>query len=447
MVRLGVGQVEDDLQLFACLSGLVRLTDDLDDLVNVEDRHEQALHQVQAVGALAQAEFGAAADHVQAVVNVHAHQVEQAEGLRLTVHERHVVNAEGILKRSVLVEGGEHRLRVEAVLDFDDEAQTVGAVGQVDHVGDAGELLGVDAVLDLFDDLFGADHVRQFGDDNALLAGADLLDGDLRAGLEGAAAGFVGVTDASQTHDGAAGGQVGAGDELHDVFEGRLGVGDEVAGTGDDLAQVVRRHVGCHADRDAGGAVDEQVRERCGQHGGLHELVVVVRHEVNHVFFEVRGECLRGGCHACFGVSGGCRAVVEGAEVTVTVNEGQAQREGLGEAHHRVVDGGVAVRVELTHDLAGHAGALDMALIGAQTHLLHHVEDAALHGLEAVAGVGEGARINHRVGVFQEAGFHLGGYVDVDDILYHIHRVVADGGFGSASHISPRVGVFSLLLF
>ena len=87
-------------------------------------------------------------------------------------------------------------------------------------------------------------------------------------------------------------------------------MGDEVAGTCDDLAQVVRRHVGCHADRDAGGAVDEQVRERSGQHGGLHELVVVVRYKVNHVFFEVRGERLRGGCHACFGVSGGCRAVV-----------------------------------------------------------------------------------------------------------------------------------------
>ena len=60
---------------------------------------------------------------------------------------------------------------------------------------------------------------------------------------------------------------------------------------------------------------------------------------------------------------------------------------------------------------------LTCPFVGAQTHLLHHVEDAALHGLEAVAGVGEGTRINHRVGVFQEAGFHLGGYVDVDDIL------------------------------
>ena len=102
---------------------------------------------------------------------MYTHQVEQAEGLRLTVHERHVVDAEGVLKRGVFVERGEHRLRVEAVLDLDDEAQAVGAVGQVDHVRDAGELLGVDAVLNLFDDLFGADHVRQFGDDDALLAG------------------------------------------------------------------------------------------------------------------------------------------------------------------------------------------------------------------------------------------------------------------------------------
>ena len=103
VVRLRVGQVEDDLQLFACLSGLIRRTNNLDDLVNIEDRHEQALHQVQAVGALAQAELGAAADHVQAVVNVHAHQVEQAEGLRLTVHERHIVDTEGVLERGVLV--------------------------------------------------------------------------------------------------------------------------------------------------------------------------------------------------------------------------------------------------------------------------------------------------------------------------------------------------------
>ena len=37
----------------------------------------------------------------------------------------------------------------------------------------------------------------------------------------------------------------------------------------DDLAQVVRRDVGRHADRDAGGAVDQQVREARRQDGRL----------------------------------------------------------------------------------------------------------------------------------------------------------------------------------
>lgn len=61
-----------------------------------------------------------------------------------------------------------------------------------------------------------------------------------------------------------------AGNELHDVFEASPGVRDEVAGTGDDLAQVVRRHVGRHAATiaDAGGAVDEQGSGTRAAYGG-----------------------------------------------------------------------------------------------------------------------------------------------------------------------------------
>ena len=162
----------------------------------------------------------------------------------------------------VAVELLEHGVGVEAVLQLDDQPQAVLAVGEVDDVADAGELLGVDGVLDLLDDLLRAHHVGQFGDDEAGPAGGELLDLHLGAGLEGAAAGGVGVADAVQAHDPAAGGQVGARDELHEVVEGGVRVGDQVPGGGDDLHEVVRRHVGGHADGDAGGAVDQQVRER-----------------------------------------------------------------------------------------------------------------------------------------------------------------------------------------
>ena len=96
--------------------------------------------------------------------------------------------------------------------------------------------------------------------------------------------------------------------------------------------------------------------------------------------------------------------------------------------------------VQLTHDFADHAGALDVALVGAQAHLLHHVEDAALHGLEAVAGVGQGAGVDDRVGVFQETGFHLAGHVDIDDIFDDVGGVVIVRG-GAASHRDLFLGI------
>jgi hypothetical protein len=52
---------------------------------------------------------------------------------------------------------------------------------------------------------------------------------------------------------------------------------------------------------------------------------------------------------------------VERAEVALPVDQGVAEREGLGHAHQRVVDAGVAVGVVLGHDLADHRGAFAVA--------------------------------------------------------------------------------------
>ncbi|OIP30338.1 MAG: hypothetical protein AUK47_25230 [Deltaproteobacteria bacterium CG2_30_63_29] len=61
-------------------------------------------------------------------------------------------------------------------------------------------------------------------------------------------------------------------------------------------------------------------------------------------------------------------------------------------ADHRLVDRAVAVRVVLAHDLADDLGALDVAAIGGEVELVHPVEDAPLHWLEAVAHVGQRTR-------------------------------------------------------
>ena len=70
----------------------------------------------------------------------------------------------------------------------------------------------------------------QFGDHQAGAAGGQLLHLHLGAGLEGAAAGGVGVADAVQAHDPAAGGQVRAGDEPHEVLERGVRVARSGAG-------------------------------------------------------------------------------------------------------------------------------------------------------------------------------------------------------------------------
>ena len=75
----------------------------------------------------------------------------------------------------------------------------------------------------------------------------------------------------------------------------------------------------------------------------------------------------------------------------MAVDEGQPHREGLGHADQCVVDRRIAVRVQAAHDLADDTGAFDVSAVVPQTHLAHLVKDPALHGLQTVAGIRQGA--------------------------------------------------------
>ena len=221
---LHLAQLEHVDQAGASLVGVVARADDLDDLVDVEDRDEQSLDEVQSLLPPREAELRSAGDHREPVVEVDLQQVAQAKGLRPAAHERDVVDREALLERGEPVELLEHGIRAESGLDADHEAQAVRAVGEVGDVRDAVDLLRLHAVFDLLDHALGADHVRQFGDDEAGLAGGDALDRHLRAGLERAAAGGVRIPDAVEPDDDAAGGQVGGRHERHQVLEGGLRV-------------------------------------------------------------------------------------------------------------------------------------------------------------------------------------------------------------------------------
>ncbi len=188
-----------------------------------------------------------------------------------------------------------------------------------------------------------------------------------------------------------------------------LGVVDVGHRGGDDLADVVGRDVRGHAHGDPRAAVDEQVGEARRQDDGFLAPAVVGGHEVNGVGVDIAHHLLGQARHARLRVAHGRgRVAVDVAEVPVPVDERVAHREVLGQAHERVVDGRVAVRVILAHDLADDLGALDVtAAARAQAHLVHHVQDATVDRLEAVADVGQGPPDDDRHGVVEIRRAHL----------------------------------------
>ena len=100
---------------------------------------------------------------------------------------------------------------------------------------------------------------------------------------------------------------------------------------------------------------------------------------------------------------GGGAVAVERSEVARAVDERIAQRERLRHAHQRLVERGVAVRVEAAHHVADDLRALPVLGVGRQVLLPHRVEDAALDRLQPVAHVGQRAGGDDRQRVVEVA--------------------------------------------
>ena len=98
---------------------------------------------------------------------------------------------------------------------------------------------------------------------------AHLLEMGAAAHDDRAAAGVIRLADAVAPHDDAAGREIRSRHMLDQLVDGDLRI-VEIGDAGvDHLRQIVGRDVGRHADRDAAGAVDQQVREARRQDGRL----------------------------------------------------------------------------------------------------------------------------------------------------------------------------------
>ena len=190
--------------------------------------------------------------------------------------------------------------------------------------------------------------------------------------------------------------------------------------TVDHFAQIVRRHVRCHANGNAARAVDQQVGESRGQYGGFLQRTVIVISKVDCILVEIVEQAVCDASEACLGITHrGRRIRVHRTEVTLTIDERHAQRPILRHTRQGVVDRTIAMRVVVTHYVADDLSALAIGTTRDKPALLARKKDSAVDGFQPVTNVRKSAADDHAHRVIEVARLH---FVDNVDALVLCHR-------------------------
>ena len=345
------------------------------------------MQQVQALGLFAQVKVNAATRGLNTPLDPLVQNLAHAHNTGIAVDEHVEVARERILQRGRAIELGHELVGVDTALKVDGDTQTR-KVGFIADVCDLLDLALLGELDDALDDDIGLGGVGDLVDLDDALFGNPAPAG---ANLEAAQAGLDDLLHLLAAVDNfAAGREVGHGHVLEQVAVGILQV---VHRGGADLVEVETADVGRHGDADALVGRDEDVGERGGQQTRFLHGAVVAVDEVDRVLVDVLEDLGTDGGELGLGITRGGVAQVARivlAKVALRLHEGGKQRlVARRQAHHRLVDRGIAVRVEL-HGLAHDVGAL-LALALEQTHLVHGVEQLAMRGLKAI-NLGECAR-------------------------------------------------------
>ena len=397
--RLGLGH--------AALAG----ADGGDQLIHDIGGFLEALQNVGSLLGLSQVVLGTAADDL--VLELHVlldHLLEGQHPGDFMVNGDHD-DAHGVLKLGVLIQLVQHHLGVGLFADVNDDPHAL-AVGLVVQVGDALDPLVLDQLGDALNQPGLVDHIGDLGNHDLIPAVLLFLDGGPAPEGDFAPAGGIGGPDAAAAHDDAGGGEVGSLDVLHQARQVDVGVFDIGHAAVDDLAQVMGRDVGGHADGNALAAVDQEVREPAGQDAGFLLGLVKVGVPVDGILVDVGEHFHRHLAHTGLGVpvsSGG--VAVHRTEVTLAIHQRVAEGEILSQANHGVVDRRVAVGVVRAQHRTDGVGGFAVGVAGIVAALVHGIENAAVDGLQAVPDVRQGAGDDDRHRIIEEGRL---------DLLFHI---------------------------
>ena len=382
-------------QLLARRVGVRRGADQRDHFVDIGHGDGQTDQDMGAVARLGEFEARAPGDDFLAEQDEGGDQLLQVHQQRPAVVQRQHVDAEARLQFGEAIELVQHHLGRGVALQLDHHAHAV-AVAFVADVGDAFDALVAHQFGDALLHARLVHLIGNFGDDDGFAVLADFLDMAARPHQDRAAAARQRAARRLLADDQRAGREIRTRHDLGQPLQADGRIVDIGEAGVDHFAQIVRRHVGRHADRDARGAVDQQIGKARRQDDRLLLRAVVIVLELDRVLVDVLGQGMGDLGAAHFGVAhGGRRIAVDRAEIALPVDQRRAHREVLRHAHQGVVDRLVAVRMVFADDVADHAGGFAIGLVPVVAVLVHRIEDAPVHRLQPVARVGQRARDDH----------------------------------------------------
>ena len=378
--------------------------DDTDGLVDIQQDGGKTLQQVQPLFLAVQVVVGAAAHALDTEGRPLLQNFPHAHDPGLAGHQNVEVAAEAVLQRGGLEQFCHQLVGIHAAFEIQRQLQAV-QVSLIAHIADLLDLAGLDQLRDLVHDGLHRSGGRDLGNLDHIFAGHCVVAG---THLYAAAAVLVNFThlrfivqDLAAAHK-VRGGHGGA-DIVVLVLHQRHGGGAQ-------LCQIEGADVAGHAHRDAQRVVGQNSGEGDRQQGGLGGGAVVVGHKVHGLLVDIPEQLLAHTFQLCLGVTGsgaGHIAAVRLAKIALAVHKGHQQAlVAAAHAHHRIVDSGIAVGVQV------HGAAHDVGRFGAcaleQTHLVHSVQQLAVRRLEAVdlrqrAADDDAHGVGHIVG-FQRAG-------------------------------------------
>src|SRR5262245_62054740 len=190
----------------------------------------------------------------------------EIQRLRTAMINRQRIHAERNLELRVLIQICDDDFRDAFAFEFDDEPAMF--VRLVAHRADVGDDLVVDERSDLFFEPGTIDVEGNFRDDELLAVAFEFLRTDAAAQFHAALAGHEIILDALDAADDAAGREVRALDEFHQLRNRDPRLVNLRANAVNDFPEIVRRHVRGHADGDTCPSVNQQVRKGSGKNGG-----------------------------------------------------------------------------------------------------------------------------------------------------------------------------------